>query len=442
MARYVLRVFRDNVTGWVPTILVVAVVTTLVGICMNQFVWTSSPSFTLAARQAGLDPAEFGMVSVTIYVVVSLLAVFSLTVVGSATVNRIHGTFAQWRLMGASPSQVLASMWMLVGVASLFGSLIGSLAAVPASLLAVPEFNAMAAESFADGFGSFAPPAFTPSMAAWLGSLLLGVATCMLGASIPSLRAAKIRPIEVIRGTGAIGIRHGWRSWAHWALGLIVMAAALALAFSGILVSMLIPILLDIGRVVRRLCGSATGVLAARSAKAKAASNTNTIAPLALAMGLSVTLLTCARSYGRILALGGHPKSLNYADSLLLITMLCIVSLATSMAVIALSNRSMVADQALLRSIGLSPRRVIRMYLWQSLQLAAGAVILSLIPVAVSASVFAAKSAALVGIPVAEIPWPGVIGMGTACWLALFLIQFTQIRPALHRSVADTIRTC
>lgn len=474
MARYVLRVFRDNVTGWVPTILVVAVVTTLVGICMNQFVWTSSPSFTLAARQAGLDPAEFGMVSVTIYVVVSLLAFFSLTVVGSATVNRIHGTFAQWRLMGASPSQVLASMWMLVGVASLFGSLIGSLAAVPASLLAVPEFNAMAAESFADGFGSFAPPAFTPSMAAWLGSLLLGVATCMLGASIPSLRAAKIRPIEVIRGTGAIGIRHGWRSWAHWALGLIVMAAALALAFSGmgtprtlafgqeagrtfnsalwagiiasfgmyILVSMLIPILLGIGRVVCRLCGSATGVLAARSAKAKAASNTNTIAPLALAMGLSVTLLTCARSYGRILALGGHPKSLNYADSLLLITMLCIVSLATSMAVIALSNRSMVADQALLRSIGLSPRRVIRMYLWQSLQLAAGAVILSLIPVAVSASVFAAKSAALVGIPVAEIPWPGVIGMGTACWLALFLIQFTQIRPALHRSVADTIRTC
>ena len=139
MARYVLRVFRDNVTGWVPTILVVAVVTTLVGICMNQFVWTSSPSFTLAARQAGLDPAEFGMVSVTIYVVVSLLAFFSLTVVGSATVNRIHGTFAQWRLMGASPSQVLASMWMLVGVASLFGSLIGSLAAVPASLLAVPE---------------------------------------------------------------------------------------------------------------------------------------------------------------------------------------------------------------------------------------------------------------------------------------------------------------
>lgn len=103
MARYVLRVFRDNVTGWVPTILVVAVVTTLVGICMNQFVWTSSPSFTLAARQAGLDPAEFGMVSVTIYVVVSLLAFFSLTVVGSATVNRIHGTFAQWRLMGSQP---------------------------------------------------------------------------------------------------------------------------------------------------------------------------------------------------------------------------------------------------------------------------------------------------------------------------------------------------
>ena len=234
MARYVLRVFRDNVTGWVPTILVVAVVTTLVGICMNQFVWTSSPSFTLAARQAGLDPAEFGMVSVTIYVVVSLLAFFS---VDGGRLGHGQPYSRHVRAMAAygAPARVrclpacgCSWVWRACSVPR-----IGSLAAVPASLLAVPEFNAMAAESFADGFGSFAPPAFTPSMAAWLGSLLLGVATCMLGASIPSLRAAKIRPIEVIRGTGAIGIRHGWRSWAHWALGLIVMAAALALAFSG-----------------------------------------------------------------------------------------------------------------------------------------------------------------------------------------------------------------
>ena len=475
MARYVLRVFRDNVTGWVPTILVVAVVTTLVGICMNQFVWTSSPSFTLAARQAGLDPAEFGMVSVTIYVVVSLLAFFSLTVVGSATVNRIHGTFAQWRLMGASPSQVLASMWMLVGVASLFGSLnrlSGCSAGQPAGGSRVQRHGCGKLRRWIRLVRTSCVHAVDGRVARIPA---VGCGHVHVGRVHPlAARSERSGPIEVIRGTGAIGIRHGWRSWAHWALGLIVMAAALALAFSGmgtprtlafgqeagqtfnsalwagiiasfgmyILVSMLIPILLGIGRVVRRLCGSATGVLAARSAKAKAASNTNTIAPLALAMGLSVILLTCARSYGRILALGGHPKSLNYADSLLLITMLCIVSLATSMAVIALSNRSMVADQALLRSIGLSPRRVIRMYLWQSLQLAAGAVILSLIPVAVSASVFAARSAALVGIPVAEIPWPGVIGMGTACWLALFLIQFTQIRPALHRSAADTIRTC
>ena len=124
-------------------------------------------------------------------------------------------------------------------------------------------------------------------------------------------------------------------------------------------------------------------------------------------MGLSVTLLTCARSYGRILALGGHPKSLNYADSLLLITMLCIVSLATSMAVIALSNRSMVADQALLRSIRPVPTSCDPHVSLAELQLAAGAVILSLIPVAVSASVFAARSAALVGIPVVRNPMAG-----------------------------------
>ena len=473
MGRYVLRVFRDNLAGWVPTIMVVAVVTTLVGVCMNQFVWTSSPSFASAARLAGLDPAEFGMVSATIYVVVALLAFFSLTVVGSATVDRIRGTFAQWRLMGASPSQVRAGTWMLVGVASLTGSLLGSLLAMPASLLAVPEFNAMAAESFAGGLGSFVPPAFAPSATAWLGSLLLGVATCMLGAFVPSMRAAKVRPIEAIRGRDAPIGRHGWRYWARCALGLVVMAAALALAFSGmgmprahafgqeagqtfngalwagiiasfgmyVLTGVLVPILLDAGRAVCRLCGSATGVLAARAAKAKAVSSMNTIAPLALALGLSMTLLTCARSYGRILALGGHPTSLNYADSLLMIAMLCIVSLATSLAVIALSNRGMVADQALLRSIGMSPRRVTRMILWQSLHLAAGAVVLALIPVAVSSLVLATRSITLVGVPVAGIPWAGVIGAGAACWLALFLIQYMQIRPALRSSVADAIRS-
>ena len=295
----------------------------------------------------------------------------------------------------------------------------------------------------------------------------------MLGAFVPSMRAAKVRPIEAIRGRDAPIGRHGWRYWARCALGLVVMAAALALAFSGmgmprahafgqeagqtfngalwagiiasfgmyVLTGVLVPILLDAGRAVCRLCGSATGVLAARAAKAKAVSSMNTIAPLALALGLSTTLLTCARSYGRILALGGHPTSLNYADSLLMIAMLCIVSLATSLAVIALSNRGMVADQALLRSIGMSPRRVTRMILWQSLHLAAGAVVLALIPVAVSSLVLATRSITLVGVPVAGIPWAGVIGAGAACWLALFLIQYMQIRPALRRSVADAIRS-
>jgi putative ABC transport system permease protein len=439
---------------------------------MNQFMWTSSAAFLSAAQAAELDPLEFRIVSVSIYGLVALLTFFSMTVVGSATVNRIRGTFAKWRLMGAGPHQVRAGMWMLVGVASVAGALPGALIAIPVSWIVVPAFNSMAAQSFANGLGSFDPPTFVPSPLAWLASFLLGVLTCMLGAFIPSSRAAKVAPIDALRQSNVRHARRTWRYWSHWVIGLLIMLGAIMLAVAGMgmpkatafgqeagqmfnaafwagviasfgvyaLVSVAIPVLLGLGRGVLRLFGSATGVLAARSADAKASSSTNTIAPLALALGLSATLLTCVGSYGKVLASGGHTESLNYADSLLMIAVLCVVSLATSMAVIALSNRGMVQDQALLRSIGLSPRRVLRMYVWQSLLLVSSAIILALIPLGVSATILAPRSIGLVGSPIVDIPWVGILIAGLACWLALFLIQWMQIRKPLHRSVAISLR--
>ncbi len=87
------------------------------------------------------------MVSVTIYVVVSLLAFFSLTVVGSGHGQPYSRHVRAMAAYGRQPSQVLASMWMLVGVASLFGSLdrlSGCSAGQPAG---GSEFNAMAAKA-------------------------------------------------------------------------------------------------------------------------------------------------------------------------------------------------------------------------------------------------------------------------------------------------------
>ena len=171
MARYVLRVFRDNVTGWVPTILVVAVVTTLVGICMNQFVWTSSPSFTLAARQAGL---RSGRVRHGVGHDLCGGVITRVLLVDGGRLGHGQPYSRHVRAMAAYGRQPESGACQHVdargcGEPVRFPDRLSGCSAC-ASLLAVPEFNAMAAESFADGFGSFAPPAFTPSMAAWLGS--------------------------------------------------------------------------------------------------------------------------------------------------------------------------------------------------------------------------------------------------------------------------------
>ena len=92
MLRHVVQILRSDWTAWVPSMGVVAAVNVLITACTNQFAWTTSTAFLESARRSGLDGEEFAMVSMTIYTVIALLAVCSLTVVGSATVERTRST--------------------------------------------------------------------------------------------------------------------------------------------------------------------------------------------------------------------------------------------------------------------------------------------------------------------------------------------------------------
>lgn len=230
MGRYALRIFREDLASWVPIVLVIAATSALVGVCANQFAWTSSKAFGAAAGAAGLSAFEFQAVSVTVYAEVALLALFSLSAVGAATVERCRPTFALWRLMGATPGQAGRAALLLVGIASAVGSLAGSLASVPLSALLVPAFDGMAAESFSGGLGSFTPPPFSASPAAWALSFALSVATCMLGSVAAAVRAARVRPVDSLRGgrTGRRG-RGG-----HPILGWALVACALATPLAGL----------------------------------------------------------------------------------------------------------------------------------------------------------------------------------------------------------------
>ena len=218
MPRRALRILANDWGAWIPLVAVMSLTTALVGVCANQFAWTHSPEFLAATRAAGLRAEEFHVVSVSVYCCVALVAAFSLTVVGSATVVRCAPDFSRWRLLGATPAQVGATALAMTAVACGAGALVGSLASVPASFALVPWFNGLAAQGFPGGTGGFDPP-FTASPGAWAASLVLSWLTCMLGSLGPSLRAARMRPVEALRSSGA---------GAQGASGHPVAAAAVA----------------------------------------------------------------------------------------------------------------------------------------------------------------------------------------------------------------------
>ena len=130
-------------------------------------------------------------------------ALFALTAIGSATVRRCHSTFAQWRLAGATPIQVRVSALSVAGLASAIGSAAGSLASLPLSSALVPAFDALAAEGFSGGLGSFEPPAFDVGALAAPLAFAVSWPTCMAGAILPALRTGRVAPVDFLRKTGA-----------------------------------------------------------------------------------------------------------------------------------------------------------------------------------------------------------------------------------------------
>ena len=51
MQRYVIRMFADDWKQWVPAIAVVAVMATMIGLCVHQFAWTSDSRFRAAETE-------------------------------------------------------------------------------------------------------------------------------------------------------------------------------------------------------------------------------------------------------------------------------------------------------------------------------------------------------------------------------------------------------
>ena len=457
MNKYARRILFSNLGGWWPAIATVTVVTALVGLCTTQFAWTRDERFVTEVQAQGHAITEFTIVAETIYLLVAALAVFSLTVVGTATVDSTRRTFAQWRLVGATPSDVRRGIWALVATAACLGALPGSLIAIAASYPVIPVFNQLAAPGFDT-------PVLPPSPLAWITSLVLGVATCMLGAFGPARRASTARPIEVFRALPVHRRRRWW--WrvplavlallcsvgmlavaivsADPAAGVAVMfnlalnAGMWAVLFIYLIGPLAIPgILAGLGRLAR---GSATGRLAAKAAVERVHASANTIAPLAAGIGGAGAILVSVESSAAVIRTFDDSAEANLSDTLVMTALASLILLTTSAAVVALAARDREREHSLLRIAGMSSRDITTWHVYQSFFLAVTATVLALAPVAVTTATTAAASAAYTGHPIIVVPKTALAVGFILSWSVLFLVQWSPARRLLRADIAVGLR--
>ncbi|WP_075891743.1 ABC transporter permease [Actinomyces provencensis] len=459
MHRYARRILFSDLGSWWPAIVTVAAVTLLVGLCATQFAWTHDPRFIAAAAAQGHLISEFTIVSETIYMLVAALALFSLTVVGIATVESTRRTFSQWRLVGASPSDVRRSIWALVATASLIGAVPGSILAVGASYFVVPAFNQMAARGFD-------APLLPPSILAWLFSLVLGVLTCLLGTFGPAHRASRTQALEVFRDIPHTR-QKGWWWRAPLAailllssLGMVAAAAAMGAQEAGIAVMfnlamnagvcavlfiyvigpLVVPaVLASLGGLAGAL-GSITGRLAARAAIERASTSANTIAPLAAGIGGVGVILTSVNSAAAVVATLDGAAETNLTDTLVMAALISFVLLITSAAVTSLASRDVEREHSLLRVAGMSSRRITTWYVWQAFLLALTGTVLALVPIVITVATTSISSTAYTGAPIVVVPWATLIFGFALSWLVLFFVQWWPARASLRADIAVGLR--
>ncbi|MEU8206484.1 ABC transporter permease [Streptosporangium sp. NPDC049046] len=460
MRKYARRILFADLGSWWPAITTIAAVTALVGLCATQFAWTHDQRFVAAAESQGHSITEFTIVSETIYILVAALALFSLTVVGTATVESTRRTFSQWRLVGASPSDVRRSIWSLVATAALIGAVPGSLTAIGLSYLVVPTFNQMAAPGFD-------APVLPPPILAWVFSLVLGVITCLLGAFGPAYTASRTQAIEVFRAISRTR-RKGWWWRAPVAgllllssLGLLAASAALgaheagvavmfnlalnggmaAVIFVYIIGPLITPAILAVAGRLAGAFGSVTGRLAANAAIERAGTSANTVAPLAAGIGGVGVMLTSVESTAVVVHTLDNSAETSLVDTLVMTALISFVLLVTSAAVVSLAARDVEREHSLLRVAGMSSRRISIWYVWQAFLLALTGTVLALMPIVITVATTAISSTAYVGEPIVVIPWATLTLGFVLSWLMLFLVQWCPARPSLRADIAVGLRT-
>ena len=463
MQRYVIRMFADEWRQWCPAIVVVVVIATMIGLCVNQFAWTNDSAFRAAVSSAGVSLNEIQILSITIYTIIALVSWVSLTIVGRSSIQAASRNHALWLLLGASPFSVFLSTFLVLTIVSACGAVFGAVASMILSPWAVPAFNSMVSSEIE-------LPRFMITWWAPFVTIALSIITTMMGGVLPARYAAQTTLSTVLRSTGdsrrrllvaALRVAFGAVSLCT-AIGLVIAAGFasqlgstspaamfnLAINAGG---SALIAVYLLCSEIIRFILWLLNGffirirltvpALGARAAASRVEINATTIAPLAAGLG-GIGLLLCAVYSVIAVTEALRPgTAADLADVWMVVAVVTIVMLMTSAAVVSLSARGREREIALLQTAGMPGRQVGLLILSESFAMSLGALIIAFVPIIAGGLVCSLVSSAALGGRIMVL-WPTLemlLGF-VISWLALFFILLVPALRPLREGPGQQLR--
>ncbi len=467
MTRYTLRALAAQWRAWSGTVVVLAFAAVLVDVCLAHRMTVTRPDVVAAARDAGVSPRELAVPGVSVYFYSAMVAIPVVAVVGQSCVQALRTTWARWRLAGALPRQVLASVVATVAV-------LGAVACVPGILvgLAVDQpFAEVLTRMAAQRMGRI-EVAQTPATVALTVVSVVGIA--VIGAIGPARSAVRTPATEAVRTASPVPVRRRmgvvrWVLAGAWALmcaGQLLVAllvrpgeiidglptgggqAALASFLLAVLAVLVAPVLVPgllrawsapLGRIGRLGGLGGSWLIARRSALWRSSLAASAIALLSLAFSFAAVLVTNLGVARAVIRAAHLHAVLDQTDSLALASILGAMALLGAIAVVAMASRSRQREIAVLRCAGTTIGRVRAQVVIEAGLYVGTALIISIVPTAVTA-VGEALFLARAGLPFLPRPAVGTLALvALASFAALTVVLLAPVRRAYRAPIGPTL---
>ena len=467
MTRYTLRALAAQWRAWSGTVVVLAFAAVLVDVCLAHRMTVTRPDVVAAARDAGVSPRELAVPGVSVYFYSAMVAIPVVAVVGQSCVQALRTTWARWRLAGALPRQVLASVVATVAV-------LGAVACVPGILvgLAVDQpFAEVLTRMAAQRMGRI-EVVQTPATVALTVVSVVGIA--VIGAIGPARSAVRTPATEAVRTASPVPVRRRmgvvrWVLAGAWALmcaGQLLVAllvrpgeiidglptgggqAALASFLLAVLAVLVAPVLVPgllrawsapLGRIGRLGGLGGSWLIARRSALWRSSLAASAIALLSLAFSFAAVLVTNLGVARAVIRAAHLHAVLDQTDSLALASILGAMALLGAIAVVAMASRSRQREIAVLRCAGTTIGRVRAQVVIEAGLYVGTALIISIVPTAVTA-VGEALFLARAGLPFLPRPAVGTLALvALASFAALTVVLLAPVRRAYRAPIGPTL---